>query len=78
MSDFYRSSPKMAWLRLYRITNESTETESNYSGLNDCGTQYKRYTNLQLKEVYNYLLSVVNFSSSSSSGGVIINIIIND
>ena len=28
MSDFHRASPKMAWLRLCRITNESTETEN--------------------------------------------------
>ena len=28
MSDFHKTSPKMAWLRLCRITNESTETES--------------------------------------------------
>ena len=34
MSDFYRASPKMAWLRLFRITNESTETENRYSSLN--------------------------------------------
>ena len=30
MSDFHRSSPKMAWLRLGRMTNESTETENYY------------------------------------------------
>ena len=27
MSDFHRASPEMAWLRLCRITNESTETK---------------------------------------------------
>ena len=30
MSDFHRASPKMAWLRLRRITNESTDTENCY------------------------------------------------
>ena len=34
MSDFHRTSPKMAWLRLCRITNESTETEKCYLSLN--------------------------------------------
>ena len=28
--DFYRASPEMVWLRLSRITNESTETENCY------------------------------------------------
>ena len=31
MSDFQWASPKMVWLRLYRITIESTETKSCYS-----------------------------------------------
>ena len=30
MSDFQRASPKMAWLPLYRITNESTRTKNCY------------------------------------------------
>ena len=30
VSDFHRVSPKMAWLRLCRITNESTETGNCY------------------------------------------------
>ena len=34
MSDFYRASLEMAWLRLCRITNESTETENCYQRLN--------------------------------------------
>ena len=34
MSDFHRASLEMAWLRLCRITNESTELENCYSGLN--------------------------------------------
>ena len=34
MSDFHRASLEMAWLRLCRITNESTEIENCYSGLN--------------------------------------------
>ena len=34
MSDFHRVSLKMAWLRLCRITNESTEIENCYSSLN--------------------------------------------
>ena len=34
MSDFHRASQKVAWLRLCRITNESTETENCYSSLN--------------------------------------------
>ena len=34
MSDFHRESPKMAWIRLCRITNESTETENCYYSLN--------------------------------------------
>ena len=34
MSDFHRTSPKMAWVRLCRITNESTETENCYLSLN--------------------------------------------
>ena len=31
MSNFLGESPKMAWLRLCRITKESTETEDCYS-----------------------------------------------
>ena len=31
MSDFHRASPEMAWLRLCRVTNESSETENYYS-----------------------------------------------
>ena len=34
MSDFHRESLEMAWLRLCRITNESTEIENCYSSLN--------------------------------------------
>ena len=34
MSDFHRASLEMAWLRLCRIPNESTEIENCYSGLN--------------------------------------------
>ena len=34
MSDFHRVSPEMAWLRICRITNESTETENCYESLN--------------------------------------------
>ena len=34
MSDFHRVYPEMAWLRLCRITNESTETENCYLSLN--------------------------------------------
>ena len=34
MSDCIRASLEMAWLRLCRITNESTEIENNYSSLN--------------------------------------------
>ena len=34
ISDLHRASPKMAWLRLCRITNESTLTENCYSSLN--------------------------------------------
>ena len=34
MSDFHKESPKMARLRLCRITNESTETENCYQSLN--------------------------------------------
>ena len=34
MSDFHRASLKMAWRRLCRITNESTEIENCYSSLN--------------------------------------------
>ena len=30
MSDFHRASAEMAWLRLCRFTNESTETENYY------------------------------------------------
>ena len=33
VSDFHRASPEMTWLRLYRITNESTEIENCYSSL---------------------------------------------
>ena len=33
MSDFHRSSLKIDWLLLFWITNESTETENNYSSL---------------------------------------------
>ena len=33
-SDFHRASLKMAWLRLCRITNDSTETENCYKCLN--------------------------------------------
>ena len=33
-SDFHRESLEMAWLRLCRITNESTETENCYKCLN--------------------------------------------
>ena len=44
VSDFHRASPEMTWLRLYGITNESTEIENCYSSLNrellGCGTQY--------------------------------------
>ena len=34
MSDFHRAPLKMAWLRLCRITNESTEIDNCYSSLN--------------------------------------------
>ena len=34
MSDFHRAPLEMAWLRLCRITNESTEIENCYSSLN--------------------------------------------
>ena len=34
MSDFHRTPLEMAWLRLCRITNESTEIENCYSSLN--------------------------------------------
>ena len=34
MFDFHRASPKMAWLCLCRIKNESTETENCYLSLN--------------------------------------------
>ena len=34
MSDFHRASPEMAWLRICRITNESTETKNCYYSLN--------------------------------------------
>ena len=34
MTDFHKASPKMARLRLCRITNESTETENSYQSLN--------------------------------------------
>ena len=34
MSDFHKASPEIARLRLYRITNESTETENCYQSLN--------------------------------------------
>ena len=34
MFNFHRKFQEMAWLRLCRITNESTETENCYSGLN--------------------------------------------
>ena len=34
VSDFHRASLKMAWLRLRRVTNESTEIENCYSSLN--------------------------------------------
>ena len=34
MSDIHMSYPKMAWSHLWRITDESTETEKNYSSLN--------------------------------------------
>ena len=30
MSDFHMASPKMVWLRICRITNESTEIENCY------------------------------------------------
>ena len=30
ISDFHRASPKMTWLRLCQITNESTETKNCY------------------------------------------------
>ena len=47
MSDFHRASFEMDWLRLCRITNESTETENCYQSLNRelrwlHGTQYIR------------------------------------
>ena len=34
VSDFHRASLEMPWLRLYRITNESTEIENCYLSLN--------------------------------------------
>ena len=34
MSDFHKTSPEMARLRLCRITNESIETENCYQSLN--------------------------------------------
>ena len=34
VSDFHRASPEMTGLRLYRITNESTNIENSYSSLN--------------------------------------------
>ena len=34
MSDFHKASLEKAWLRLCRITIESTEIESYYSSLN--------------------------------------------
>ena len=34
MSDFHRASLEMAWLHVFRITNESTEIENYYSSLN--------------------------------------------
>ena len=34
MSDFHRTSPKMAWLRLCQIANKLTETENCYLSLN--------------------------------------------
>ena len=34
MSDFHRAYLEMAWLRLCRITNESTEPENCYLSLN--------------------------------------------
>ena len=34
MPDFHRASQKMAWLRLRRIANKSTETENCYVSLN--------------------------------------------
>ena len=34
VSDFHRASLEMAWLRLCRVTNESTEIENCYSSLN--------------------------------------------
>ena len=34
MSDFHKASVEMAWLRLCRIPNESTETEIFYESLN--------------------------------------------
>ena len=34
MSDFHRTSLEIAWLQLYRKTNESTVTKHLYSSLN--------------------------------------------
>ena len=34
ISDFHRVPLEMAWLRLCRITNESTEIKMSYSSLN--------------------------------------------
>ena len=34
VSDFHRASLEMTGLRLYRITNESTNIENSYSSLN--------------------------------------------
>ena len=67
MSDFHRASLEMAWLRLCRITNESTEIENCYSGLNrellGCGTQYSKTR--VYRDMYYFLTFVLNHTCRS-------------
>ena len=58
MSDFHRTSPKMAWLRLRRIANKSTETENCYENFNRelCWLWNSVYLNSFVTYITQYLL----------------------
>ena len=68
MSDFHRASLIMAWLRLCRITNKSTETENCYQSLNRelrwlWNSVYINWTlseHLRSIYIYIYILNIKN------------------
>ena len=67
MSDFHRASLEMAWLRLCRITNESTEIENCYSGLNG---ELRWLWNSVYNYKYIHLLHVSGYTLNSNHSSI--------